>query len=506
MQLEINNLKQYPKTQRSSHGYFKELKNHSLPLPVILVLAFTVVINISTTLSSSAFYGLSTYPDQSSCYAPEPQCDDTTNNALQWTSVLFYSVSTIIMAYLGDAVIGYYNAVKVCLWLSWLGTLLQVISYCMQYGTCGLPVNIAKYGISGVASILINVATGGFYANMLPCGVAQLPNASSTKIRAFVHWLIWAFFLGLFSDYLMVNSSTIYDLSLVLYTSIAGFCLSSLVIALSCLFNHRFECVKPPKRNPYRVVYEVMRYAWRHKAPTNRSALTYWEDRTPSRIDLAKKRYGGPFVDQEPEDVKTFWYILAVILSFSGFFIPYSILDNIFDYLILYKGSSTSLNGYGTAFMWASLEHQVLYIIPLLELVILPLFPKLEYFFVSPMKGLFISYFMLILGLVSMVAIDVAGRLVTPYHIPCFLSVVKEIDLSVYYFVVPLFFFGLSRLFGVLFAYEFICSQAPSSLHGMLFGALWVSKVIFMTIGNLLISVLNIDGPGILSCGFGYYY
>ena len=503
-QVDITNLKECLKSCYKNSVYFKELKSHSLPLSVIMILMFTVVINNSITLSSNAFYGFSTYPEQTLCYAPEPQYDDTANKVLLYITVLVYLISTVVMAYLGDAVIGHYNAVKVCLWVSWLGTLLQVVSYCIQYGTCGLSVNIAKYGISGVASILINGATGGFYANMLSCGIDQLPSASSTQIRAFVHWLIWAFFLGLISDYLMVNSSTIYDLSLVLYTSVAGFCLSSLVIALSCLFNHRFECVKPPKRNPYRVVYEVMRYAWRHKAAANRSAFTYWEGRTPSRIDLAKERYGGPFVDQEPEDVKTFWYILAVILSFSGFFIPYSIFADIFDYLILYKGSSTSLNGYGTIFMWASLEHQVLYIIPLLELVILPLFPKLEYFFVSPMKGLFISYFMLILGLVSMAAIDVAGRLVTPYHIPCFLSVHmdEEVDLSVYYFIIPLFFFGLNHFFGVLFAYEFICSQAPSNLHGMLSGALWLSKVIFVTIGNLLISVLNIDGPGMLSCGF----
>ena len=35
------------------------------------------------------------------------------------------------MAYLGDTVIGHYNAVKVCLWLSWFGTLLQVINSIM---------------------------------------------------------------------------------------------------------------------------------------------------------------------------------------------------------------------------------------------------------------------------------------------------------------------------------------------------------------------------------------
>ena len=49
-----------------------------------------------------------------------------------------------------------------------------------------------------------------------------------------------------------------------------------------------------------------------------RSALTYWEDEIPSRIDLRKRKYGGPFTIEEVENVKTFLQLLKVLLSLSG--------------------------------------------------------------------------------------------------------------------------------------------------------------------------------------------
>ena len=61
-----------------------------------------------------------------------------------------------------------------------------------------------------------------------------------------------------------------------------------------------------------------MKYAWLNKYPARRSAYTCTE--RPSRLDLCKERYGGPFTTGEVEDVKSFWRILAVLLSMFGLF------------------------------------------------------------------------------------------------------------------------------------------------------------------------------------------
>uniref|UniRef100_A0A1X7VGP5 Major facilitator superfamily (MFS) profile domain-containing protein n=1 Tax=Amphimedon queenslandica TaxID=400682 RepID=A0A1X7VGP5_AMPQE len=63
----------------------------------------------------------------------------------------------------------------------------------------------------------------------------------------------------------------------------------------------------------------VLCYARKHKYPENRSALTYWEEEAPSRLDLGKDKYGGPFTEEEVEDVKTFFRMLPLFTPMLGF-------------------------------------------------------------------------------------------------------------------------------------------------------------------------------------------
>ena len=65
------------------------------------------------------------------------------------------------------------------------------------------------------------------------------------------------------------------------------------------------------------MIWRVMKYAWKHKYPVRRSAFTYNEN-PPSRLDLAKERYGGPFTTEQVEDVKSFWNILTILLALLG--------------------------------------------------------------------------------------------------------------------------------------------------------------------------------------------
>ena len=46
---------------------------------------------------------------------------------------------------------------------------------------------------------------------------------------------------------------------------------------------------KTDNSNPYRLIYSVLKFAKQHKFPIQRSALTYWEDEIPSKIDLGKR-------------------------------------------------------------------------------------------------------------------------------------------------------------------------------------------------------------------------
>ena len=84
--------------------------------------------------------------------------------------------------------------------------------------------------------------------------------------------------------------------------------------------------------HPLKLIYQVLRYAWNHTCPENRSAFTYWEEDIPPRIDLGKLKYGGPFTTEEVEDTKTFFRIILLLLSLLGFHLSghgYSLLDQL---------------------------------------------------------------------------------------------------------------------------------------------------------------------------------
>ena len=54
------------------------------------------------------------------------------------------------------------------------------------------------------------------------------------------------------------------------------------------------------------------------------SALTYIDEEEPSRLDYGKHKFGGPFTEEEVEDVKTilrmlaFFVIISIGYVFSG--------------------------------------------------------------------------------------------------------------------------------------------------------------------------------------------
>ena len=81
------------------------------------------------------------------------------------------------------------------------------------------------------------------------------------------------------------------------------------------------ESTMPNSSNPYRLIYRVLKFAKEHKYPVGRSAFTYWENEIPSRINLGKRKYGGPFTTEEVEDVRTFLHLFKLLLSLAGILI-----------------------------------------------------------------------------------------------------------------------------------------------------------------------------------------
>ena len=303
--------------------YCKELKGRNLNIPSWLLVLYSIAIGASIEVTHSILYGLMTKVDPDSCWYPFPSNQPKVSIVLPYIHSFLHTVLFVVMGWLADTKIGRERSINLSLWSCWLAIVLQVISYCIQYGTCGLPVNIAKYRISGVALLLILIGSSSLFATVLAYGMDQMIDESNAQIRAFVHWVVWGIFMGFLFGYIAFVKNTIYDAKLLLVTGMIVFLFISFTLLAHTYFIKHFRPSGILLRNPYTTVHNVLMYAYRHKHPENRSAFTYWETKLPSRIDLGKGKYGGPFTEGEVEDVKIFLRIVAIYASLFGFYVPF---------------------------------------------------------------------------------------------------------------------------------------------------------------------------------------
>ena len=77
--------------------------------------------------------------------------------------------------------------------------------------------------------------------------------------------------------------------------------------------------IEPVGANPVKQIIDVLKYAYHHKYPVRRSALSYYQNTYPSRIDFGKIQYGGPFTNEQVEDTKTVLRLLVLLASLFGF-------------------------------------------------------------------------------------------------------------------------------------------------------------------------------------------
>ena len=225
---------------------------------------------------------------------------------LYLTSILriFYP----LFGWIADAWIGRYRAILYGLYSVIIGCVFftgSVIAY--EFNT--LVSQIFFY----LCSVFNSLGLAAIYANSLPFITDQMIGASGDELSAAVHWWYWSL---QFSSVVLVdfvctlqNSPPVILLLILIFISFSG-----LTISLSSLFLGQHWLNKTPQiTNPIKHIAKVLNYARKNKYPRNRSALTYWEQDVPSRLDLGKDKYGGPFSEEDVENVKTTLRLIPVI-------------------------------------------------------------------------------------------------------------------------------------------------------------------------------------------------
>ena len=157
-----------------------------------------------------------------------------------------------------------------------------------------------------------------FAACVLPFTIDQLVGASGEQLSFTIYWIVWACVIqlsisGIFSCF---TSRLGYELhqSILFLVNSSSFVLAYVMI--HCC--DHILMTKPQLSNPTKLIIRVLNYARKHKFPERRSAFTYWEDECPSRIDLGKQKYGGPFTVEEVENVKTVFKLIPLVVCING--------------------------------------------------------------------------------------------------------------------------------------------------------------------------------------------
>ena len=285
---------------------------------------------------------------------------------LEVTAVILLLLVAIISGWLADTKVGRSKVVQTGLLLSWLGAVLATIGSVLSL-TVDTASNTANGIIQAVHFVALCTACGGaaiFFTNIVQFALEQMPDASSDAMTAFISWFTivtalgfgsFATMRGLLSSY--CNTQKRMDDRLL--RSITGCALLSIAMCSKSLFSH-WLIDHRQNHNPLKTVYRVLKFAKQHKYPVNRSAFTYCEDEIPSRIDLGKSKYGGPFTTEEVEDVKTFFRILLLLIViyanaipiFLGNAVPFPIIKR-----VCIAELSTSYAGFFTAAIFFTYEY-----------------------------------------------------------------------------------------------------------------------------------------------------
>ena len=223
----------------------------------------------------------------------------------------------------------------------------------------GITLLFVTIGVLITSSIVLTT-------NAINFGMDQLHDSSTQDSILFVHWYVWLNYLSLlvtgvpwslyFHDFWYLDYvDEIRIVSLSLYILIFGI-FSFLLIVSMCAVRHRrwwFSIESGGRVNPYKLVYRVVKFAWHHKIPVRRSAFTYCEDEWPSRLDLGKQKYGGPFTVEQVKDVRTFLGIFKVLISIVPLFMLQFISESsltqfaVHHNLFFKPSGNNSLHNYG---------------------------------------------------------------------------------------------------------------------------------------------------------------
>ena len=400
---------------------------------------------------------------------------------------LLFPIIGLIM----DIWIGRIKMIMYCVYTCLIALILSLVSYVMDF------IHKRNQVCIWLTVITYTIPFAIYRANVVPVYIDQMIGSSADDLSAVIYFhiltLIFPAMVVECAKLLITNDSHLFTIQL-----------STLLVTVYAIpfshyqSNHTLDAI-PQITNPIKSIVRVLNYARKHKYPRKRSALTYWEEDYPSRLDLGKEKYGGPFSEEEVEDVKTVLRMFPLFICVIGYFLSFnekSVISKHFPSTMQYRELTVILINYGS----------ICILILLHQFVIHPFFQK---YIPSMLKrislGLFFSLLSSVFFLVAVLMESKGDLMECPFSensSNITVSMYMNIP-STFWIILPLILNGVSYFLIVITSLEFTVAQSPSPMRGLMVG-LWYS---LLGIGSLLdINVRYIFTITSSTFGCGFYY
>ena len=257
--------------------------------------------------------------------------DDSSYSSQLLFFIIPLSVSMLsapLSAWLADAKFGNYKVFKVSSVLLFISAVINCLLLILEELVWERSF-VLKWIHLLLGSSLFVVSGCACFVTALPLGLDQMPDASSSSITSYIAWFVCSIFCGglLFEVLDSLGKNCLNDKRVYIALALISSLCMGIVLVSNFLYSPKWLIIEPKSPQSLKTIYQVLKFAAKHKAPLNRSALTYWEEDVPLRMDLGKLKYGGPFTTEQVEDVKTILSLLAIALPLL--FLSFSLMLDI---------------------------------------------------------------------------------------------------------------------------------------------------------------------------------
>ena len=380
-----------------------------------------------------------------------------------------------VIGWLADVKFGRYEIIK-------FGSLVSFLVSILFY----LEIFIEEFrNVFSVAStVIVRFGTICFSAAMLPFLTDQLIGATSDELSAVVQWYVWSYATGIclsqITTLIIINRFISAEATLIFAIPLA------VIIISDCLCQQWLDRTHKVT-NPIKLIIQVLNYTRKHRYPERRSAFTYIDEEQPtSRMDFGKGKFGGPFTEEEVEDVKTVLRLIPLVICLSfvngAEVAPVSILVG-----------STSIDGFIDIGManW------------FFPLLLIPVYQLLLHRFIhrytpSMLNSIAIGMALCLVGYIALEALVIKG-VVDSDNVQSYLSCTANTTLPYssqypvewYWKLGPYLLYGVGHTITTVLLYVLVIAQSPDKVKGFVLGVMLVSQGVTVFIGSEIVNHVN---------------